>query len=146
MGGLIAFWSYALAACLFASVILWRLRSRIEGPARLLIGACFATAVWASISAIRGPTDLVTVPTETIRNLSWIVLLHAMSGELKRGAHRAIRLVFGAVALVIGVQLVLNVLMLAAPLSSAIREIKSSYRARLRTVKSSSGPPAPASM
>ena len=114
--GLIAFWSYALAACLFASVILWRLRSRVEGPARLLISACFATAVWASISAIRGPTDLVTLPAETIRNLSWILLLHAMSGELKRGPHGAIRLVFGAVALVIGIQLVLNVLTFAVPL------------------------------
>ena len=115
MGGLVAFWSYALAACVFASVILWRLRSRVEGPARLLIGACFATAIWASISAVRGPTDLVTILIETIRNLSWIVLLHAMSGDLKRGSHGGIRLVFGAVALVIGVQLALNLLMIAAP-------------------------------
>jgi putative PEP-CTERM system histidine kinase len=113
VGGLIAFWSYALAACLFASVVLWRLRSRVEGPVRLLIGACFATAVWASISAVRGPTDLVTILVETIRNLSWIVLLHAMSSELKRGSHGGIRLVFGAVALVIGVQLMLNLLMLS---------------------------------
>jgi putative PEP-CTERM system histidine kinase len=117
VGGLIAFWSYALAACLFASVILWRLRSRVEGPARLLIGACFATAVWASISAVRGPTDVVTILIETIRNLSWIVLLHAMSTELKRGSHGGIRLVFGAVALVIGIQLALNMLMIAGPLS-----------------------------
>jgi putative PEP-CTERM system histidine kinase len=110
--GLIAFWSYALAACLFVSVVLWRLRSRIEGPTRLLIGACFASAVWASISAVRGPTDLVTIPVETIRNLSWMVLLHAMSGELKRGSSSGIRLVFWAVALVIGVQLFLDLLML----------------------------------
>jgi putative PEP-CTERM system histidine kinase len=117
VGGLIAFWSYALAACLFASVILWRLRSRVEGPARLLIGACFATAVWASISAVRGPTDPVAVLVETIRNLSWIVLLYSMSSELKRGNHGGIKLVFGAIALVIGVQLMLNLLMLAVPLS-----------------------------
>ena len=115
MNALIAFWSYGLAACLFASILLWRLRERIEGPGRLLVGAYFATAVWASVSAIRGPTDLVTIPAETIRNLSWIVLLHAISGNLKDDAHRAVRLVFGAVALVIGIQLVLNMLMLVVP-------------------------------
>ena len=114
MNELIAFWSYGLAACLFASLIFWRLRSRVEGPWRLLIGAYFATAVWASVSAIRGPTDLVTIPTETFRNLSWMILLHAISGELKQGHGRAIRLVFAAVALVIGIQLALNLLMLVA--------------------------------
>jgi putative PEP-CTERM system histidine kinase len=116
VNALIAFWSYALAACLFVSILLWRLRQRIEGPAGLLIGAYFATAVWASISAIRGPVDDVTVPAETIRNLSWIMLLHAISGDLQDGARRAVRLVFGAVALAIGIQLVLNMLMLALPL------------------------------
>jgi putative PEP-CTERM system histidine kinase len=115
--GLIAFWSYGLAACLFASVILWRLRGRVEGPARLLIGACFATAVWASTSAVRGPVDLITVPIETLRNLSWIVLLYAMAGELKHGSRTGIKLVFGAVALVIGIQLALNLLTLMVPLA-----------------------------
>jgi putative PEP-CTERM system histidine kinase len=117
---LIAFWSYAVAACLFASIVFWRLRGRVEGPARLLIGAFFATAVWASVSAIRGPTDVVTVPAETIRNLSWVVLLHAISGDLKHGARRGVRLVFAAVALVIGLQLTLNLLMLAAALPSGL--------------------------
>ena len=116
MNALIAFWSYAISACLFASIILWRLRERLEGPGRLLVGAYFATAVWASVSAIRGPVDLVTIPAETIRNLAWMVLLHAISGDLKDGARRAVRLVFGAISMVIGIQLVLNVLMLAVAL------------------------------
>ena len=116
MNALVAFWSYALAACLFASVILWRLRARVEGPARLLIGACFATAAWASLSAIRGPLDLLTMPAETIRNLSWILFLHALAGDLKHSTRQAIRVVFGAVALVIGLQLTLNLLLLFADL------------------------------
>ena len=107
MNALIAFWSYAIAACLFASIILWRLRERLDHPGRLLVGAYFATAAWASVSAIRGPVDLVTIPAETIRNLSWIILLHAISGDLKEGSRRSVRLVFGAIAMVIGVQLVL---------------------------------------
>ena len=116
MNALIAFWSYAVSACLFASIILWRLRERLDHPGRLLVGAYFATAVWASVSAIRGPVDLVTIPAETIRNLAWIVLLHAISGDLKDGARRSVRLVFGAIAMVIGIQLVLNLLMLAVAL------------------------------
>jgi putative PEP-CTERM system histidine kinase len=117
VNALIAFWSYAVAACLFASILLWRLRQRVEGPAGILVGAYFATAVWASISAMRGPVDLVTVPAETIRNLFWIMLLHAISGDLKDGARRAVPLVFGAVGLVIGIQLTLDLLMLVAPIA-----------------------------
>ena len=116
MSGLIAFWSYALAACLFASILFWRLRERIEGPARLLIGALFATAVWASISAIRGPVDPLAVTAETFRNLSWVILLHGIAGNLKTGARRAVRLVFGAVSLAIGIQLALDMLRLALQL------------------------------
>jgi putative PEP-CTERM system histidine kinase len=119
---LVAFWSYAVAACLFASILFWRLRERPEGPARFLIGAYFATAVWASVSAMRGPTDLVTIPAETIRNLSWVMLLHAISGDLKHSARHAIRLVFAAVGLVIGVQLSLDLLMLVVPLSASLAE------------------------
>jgi putative PEP-CTERM system histidine kinase len=122
MSGLIAFWSYALAACLFASIMLWRLRGRVEGPARHLVGACFATAVWASISAIRGPVDPFTAAAETCRNLSWLVLLHALSGNLKSGARRPVRLVFGAVALVVGLQFVLDLLLLAVPLPGGMAD------------------------
>jgi putative PEP-CTERM system histidine kinase len=122
VNALIAFWSYALAACLFASLLLWRLRERVERPGRLLVGAYFATAVWASISAMRGPVDLVTIPAETIRNLSWIVLLHAISGDLKHSGRRAIRLVFAAVALVIGIQLTLELLMLGVSLPADLAQ------------------------
>ncbi|HET9651975.1 MAG TPA: XrtA/PEP-CTERM system histidine kinase PrsK, partial [Usitatibacter sp.] len=120
MNALIAFWSYAVAACLFASILVWRLRERVEGPDKLLIGAFFATAVWASVSAIRGPSDLLTLPAETIRNLSWIMLLHSISGDLKHGARKAIRLVFAAVALVIGLQLALNLILLVTSLPADI--------------------------
>src|SRR6266550_4638422 len=100
MLSLIAFWSYALAACLFASLILWRLRDRVEGTARLLVAGYFATAVWASVSAIRGPVDLLTMPAETLRNLVWLVMLHAMWSDIKDEARSGLRLVFSAVALV----------------------------------------------
>jgi len=122
VNGLIAFWSYGLAACLFASLLLWRLRNRIEGTEKLLLLAYFATAVWATVSAIRGPTEIVTIPTETLRNLAWVTLLYAMAGDIKSGARRGIPLVFGAVALVIGTQLVINLATLATSLAGPVSE------------------------
>jgi putative PEP-CTERM system histidine kinase len=122
MTSLASFWSYALAACLFASLILWRLRGRVEGTARLLVAGYFATAVWASVSAMRGPTDLLTMPAETLRNLVWLVMLHAMWSDIKDEAGSALRLVFGAVALVIGTQFALNLLILLTPLGADLSQ------------------------
>src|SRR3954469_12051947 len=122
MTSLASFWSYALAACLFASLILWRLRERVEGTARLLVAGYFATAVWASVSAMRGPTDVLTMPAETLRNLVWLVMLHAMWSDIKDEAGSALRLVFGAVALVIGTQFALNLLMLLTPLGADLSQ------------------------
>src|SRR3982751_6891911 len=95
MIALLPFWSYALAACVIASIILWRLRERVQGTSRLLIAGCFATAVWASISAIRGPVDLITTPAETLRNLAWLMMLHAMWSDIKDEARSGLRLVHG---------------------------------------------------
>src|SRR3954469_21705301 len=122
MIALLSFWSYALAACMFASIILWRLRDRVEGPSRLLVAGYFATAVWASMSAIRGPVDLLTMPSETLRNLVWLVMLHAMWSDIKDEASSGLRMVFSAVALVIGTQLALDLLMFAMPLGDALSQ------------------------
>jgi len=122
MISLASFWSYALAACLFASVILWRLRERVEGTARLLVAGYFATAVWASVSAIRGPVDVLTMPAETLRNLAWLVMLHAMWRDIKDEAQSGLRLVFSAVALVIGTQFILNLIMAFAPVTTNLAE------------------------
>jgi putative PEP-CTERM system histidine kinase len=117
--GLIAFWSHALAACLFASIMLWRLRERVDGPERLLVASYFATALWASVAAVRGPADPLAMPFETIRNLVWIMLLHSMWSGIRNRA-RGLRFVFGAEALVIGLQLSLNLLILLLPLPPAL--------------------------
>jgi putative PEP-CTERM system histidine kinase len=117
---LIPFWSHAVAACLFASLLLWRLRDRVEGIARVLAAGYFATAVWASVSAVRGPVDLFTMPAETLRNLVWVVMLHAMWSDIKDEARSGLRLVFSAVALVIGTQFAANLLMLFASLGPGV--------------------------
>ena len=50
---LTSFWSHAIAAALFVTLILWRLRIGVRQPAQLLMLAGFAlTACWAWLSAI----------------------------------------------------------------------------------------------
>ena len=123
---LIAFWSHALAACVFASILLWRSRIRADNSDRILLGACLATTLWAVMSAIRGPTDTLTTMSGSLRNLAWIMLLYSMANGLRAGSLRGLRLVFAAVALVIGLQLVLSViLLLSGPPTSGLEALVS---------------------
>jgi putative PEP-CTERM system histidine kinase len=122
VNALIAFWSYALAACLFASILLWRLRSRVDRSDRVLLAAYLATALWATSGAVRGPTDPLTMVCGSLRNLAWIMLLYSMSGDLRASSLRGLRLVFGAVALVIGLQLVLGLIVLLVEMPAPVLE------------------------
>jgi hypothetical protein len=112
MAVLIAFWTHALAAALFLSLILWRLRSGVrQGGQRLLLAAFSLTAIWAWLNAIdMGGT--LAVYAETARNLVWVGMLHTLSGSSDEyGARqRGVRLVYGAVAAVLGLQLVVDAL------------------------------------
>ena len=113
------FWSYALAACAFASVMLWRARSRGDRSDALLLAACAATAIWAAIAAVYGRTDPMTMTFGTLRNLVWVMLLYDMSGAGRTAAPSGLRLVFGAVALSIGLHFALSAFMFVAPLTAA---------------------------
>ena len=114
MSGAIAFATQASAAALFAALILWRLRSGVRLPAQQLMLAGFAlTACWAWLGAI-APDSALTQLAETFRNFTWLALLHSLSGggeavERQRG----VRLVYGAVGAVLGLQMVADLLPLA---------------------------------
>ena len=86
VNGLIAFWSYALAACAFASIVLWRSRSRSDRTEKLLLAACAGTAIWAVVAAVWGRTDPMTMTFGTLRNLVWVMLLYDMSGGIRGSA------------------------------------------------------------
>jgi len=110
VNGLIAFWSYALAACAFASVVLWRARSHSDRSEKLLLTACAGTAVWAMVAAVWGRADPMTMTFGTLRNLLWIMLLYDMSSGIRGSAASGLRLVFAAVALSIGLHFALSAL------------------------------------
>src|SRR6059058_564576 len=114
MNRLIGFWSHALAAALFAALTLWRLGEAARRPfQRLLAGAFALTACWAWLAAVV-PGEPVTGFAESARNLLWVSLLYGLSAASEERQH-GLKLVYGAVAAVIGLQLIGGTLQLFSP-------------------------------
>jgi putative PEP-CTERM system histidine kinase len=114
MDALIIFWSHALAAMLFLALAIWRLKDVARQPAQRLLAAAFAlTACWAWLSAVM-PGDPLNGFAESARNLVWIGLLYSLSAAGEERQH-GVRLVYGAVAAVIGMQLIAQLLGLFQP-------------------------------
>jgi putative PEP-CTERM system histidine kinase len=114
MHALIAFWSHGLAAALFAALTLWRLKDAARNPAqRLLAGAFAVTGCWAWLAAVT-PGDTIVGYAESARNLLWISLLYSLSAASDEREH-GLKLVYGAVAAVIGLQLIGATLELISP-------------------------------
>ena len=113
MDTLIAFWSHALAASLFLALTLWRLGDAARQPARRLLAGAFAmTACWAWLAAVT-PGEAIVGYAESARNLLWISMLYSLSGANER--EHGLKLVYGAVAGVIGLQLIGASLELISP-------------------------------
>ena len=105
MLAVIGFWSHALAAIAFASILLWRVTRPVTRPGQALMLAALAlTACWAWLSGIE-PASALARHSETARNLLWIGLLYAMSSA-SEGRLRGVGMVYAAVALVLGLQFV----------------------------------------
>jgi putative PEP-CTERM system histidine kinase len=112
--GLIAFWSHALAAILFVALLIWRLGEASARPAqRLLLASLAMTACWAWLAAVL-PNDPLVGFAESARNLIWIGVLYSLSAASDERQH-GVRLVYGAVAAVIGMQLVADGVWLDSP-------------------------------
>ena len=114
MNALIAFWSHGLAAGCFAALMIWRLSEIARAPGqRLIVGSFALTACWAWLAAVASGTAVAGF-AESARNLLWVSLLYSlsMSGEDRQ---HGIKLVYGAVAGVIGLQLIGGTLQLFSP-------------------------------
>ncbi|HYC94234.1 MAG TPA: PEP-CTERM system histidine kinase PrsK, partial [Sphingomicrobium sp.] len=110
MEGLIAFWTHALAAALFASLTLWELRRGLgESEQRMLLAAFALTASWAWITAL-APTTMLAAYSETARNLVWVTVLYRLAGIDSSEEQRGVKPVYAAVAAVLGLQLVIDAL------------------------------------
>ena len=111
MEGLIVFWSYALAAAVFIGLLIWRLGVTAQQDGhRLVLGAFAMTACWAWLCAIQAGQPLVSF-AETARNLMWVSLLYSLSAS-SGVRQQGVRLVYGAVSAVFGLQFVIAMLSL----------------------------------
>ena len=119
MQALIAFWSHALCAAAFLGLLIWRLGAIRQQDQRLLLAGFAVTACWAWLNAIL-PSDPLTSYAETARNLIWIGLIHSLSSSSDERQH-GVRLVYAAVAAVLGFQLVVTSLRYFIP-TDAIRD------------------------
>jgi len=114
MSPLISFWSHALAATMFASLLVWRLFAGARQPGhRLLLGAFALTCCWAWISAIE-PSGTLASFAETARNLVWVGLLYSLYAS-SEGRQQGVRLVYAAVSAVLGMEFVTTTLLYLGP-------------------------------
>jgi putative PEP-CTERM system histidine kinase len=131
---LLAFWSHALGAVAFAAVLLWQLRGWAAGAAqKLMLGGLLTTAVAAWLAALT-PFSLLAAYAETARNLLWVAMLYLLSGSAEEGRERqrGVSLVYGAVALVLSLQAVVDGLRPFA--AGADREAIAATSSVLRTI------------
>lgn len=121
MSLLISFWSHALAASLFAALLVWRLAAGVRQAGHRLLLAGFAlTACWAWLQAIT-PGSALASYSETARNLVWVGVLYSLYASGSDGRQQGVRLVYGAVSAVLGMQLVATTILLST-LSPAVAE------------------------
>ena len=114
MDALIGFWGHALAAVAFAALLMWRVIEPSRQPGQRVLLAAFAmTCAWAWLNAI-APGSGLALYAETARNLVWVGLLYSMSAASDERQH-GVRLVYGAVAAVIGCQLIATAFVLLSP-------------------------------
>ena len=116
MDSLLSFWSHALGAVAMAAVLLWQLRGWAAGPAqRLLLGGLLTTAATAWLGWVAAGT-MLAAHAESARNLIWVAMLFVLSSHGEdAGRQRGVSLVYGAVALVLGAQALLDSLAPFAP-------------------------------
>ncbi|HEY0325477.1 MAG TPA: PEP-CTERM system histidine kinase PrsK, partial [Allosphingosinicella sp.] len=113
MIGLIALWSHLLAACLFTGLVLWQLRHwRGDQQTRPLITAFAVMAVWSIFMALLGPHHFLSLMADSARDLAFLAFMYGlMNGEEGDYRQGPVKLVYGTVAAVVALQIVLAGLM-----------------------------------
>lgn len=109
----IGLWSHALAALLYGALAVWQLRHwNGDLRNRPLVAAFAVMSVWAIFQATAGPDDFKSHLAESARNLAFLTFMYGIvhgAGDDQR--QRAVKVVYGAVASVIGLQIILALLM-----------------------------------
>lgn len=110
MTGLIALWSNLLAATLYGALAVWQLRHWNGDPRnRPLVAAFAVVSLWTILVAMLGHGHFLSHFAESARNLSFLAFMYGiLRGAAADNQQRAVRVVYAAVAGVIGLQLVIG--------------------------------------
>jgi putative PEP-CTERM system histidine kinase len=106
----VALWCHLLTAALYGGLAVFQLR-RWNGDARNrpLITAFAAMSVWTIFLALLGPFNFLAQLAESGRTLAFLAFMYGlMTGAEEGGNNRAVKGVFGAVAAVVGLQIVIG--------------------------------------
>ena len=110
MLALIALWSHLLAALLYGALAIFQLRHwNGDHLNRPLISAFTVVSVWAIFLALLDRHAMLTQLAEAGRNLAFLAFMYGImqSGD-GGGTQRAVKLVYAAVAAVVGLQIVVG--------------------------------------
>jgi putative PEP-CTERM system histidine kinase len=106
--GFIGLWSHALAAILFGALAVWQLRHwNRDVRNRPLVAAFAVVSLWAIFVALLGPRHLMSGLAEAARNFAFLAFMYGIFRSASDDdRQRALKVVYCAVAAVIGLQLV----------------------------------------
>jgi len=108
--GFVALWSHLLAAALYGALAVYQLRRWQGDPlSRPLVTAFAAMSVWTIFLALLGPYTYLAQLAESGRNLAFLAFMYGLleAAEDRRG-ERSVKWLFGAVAGVVGLQIVVG--------------------------------------
>src|SRR3954462_2608694 len=110
MTAIFALWSHLLAAALYGALAVYQLRRWNGDPLnRPLITAFASMSVWTIFLALLGPYTFLAQLAESGRNLAFLAFMYGLlAGAEEPRGQRAIKTLFGAVAGVIGLQIVVG--------------------------------------
>jgi putative PEP-CTERM system histidine kinase len=99
-------WSQMVAACLYGALSLWQLRHwQSERRSHPLTAAFAITAAWMVFQAVDGPRSLLAGLAESARNVAFLAFMYGIVAGRAPG-QQALKTVYGAVAAVIGFQII----------------------------------------
>ncbi|MGF1550250.1 MAG: XrtA/PEP-CTERM system histidine kinase PrsK [Sphingomonadaceae bacterium] len=116
--------SHALAALLYAALLLWTMRTGPDQAAgRRLLAPLAATSIWAASVAILGSGHMLALAAESMRNLAFLAFMTGMlRGVPDQRRLGGIRLVYIAVSAAIWLQIAIAAIAGLAPMSPLAAE------------------------
>ena len=106
---LVAFWGNLLAALLYGVMAVFQLRHWHGDPLnRPLVGAFAVMSVWAIFLAMLPGYAMLPQLAEAARNIAFLAFMYGIMQSAEGGGQPALKAVYGSVAAVVGLQIVIG--------------------------------------